>query len=474
MKCKVLLMSMMLVLTVFLAAAQHNTANEKLNRKAKSFKQAEWMKTDFPVMKKQQMGGHWWEPDTICLFNEKSEPTVRYLYEYDTNVCLLKRFAQVFQDGAWVNAEQYFYTYDGNNNMLTSFRQGWHNNAWVNNVYNTYTYDEYNNMLTYSDQYWNSNNNSWLTSSRKTYTYDESNNMLTFLYEHLRNNIWEIDWRDTYTYDANNNMLLFLQEEWQNNVWVKVYEGKNTYTYDENNNVLTYLCEEWRNGTLDSSSKYTYTYDLNNNQLTELYDRGVFSGTVVYTYDANNNMLTELYKDWENDIQVYGWKGTYTYDENNNLLTQLEEEWQSGVWVNDRQYSWTYDVNDNCTLVEATDNNYLPIYYNNMQSNQGFNSCYKATAIYKEYNKQTAITDVTLSDISVYPNPTQGELIINNEQLIIKGVEIIDMFGKTLNRHCEERSNQFSIDLSPLPAGIYMVRITTGKETVTKRVVKTQ
>ena len=73
--------------------------------------------------------------------------------------------------------------------------------------------------------------------------------------------------------------------------------------------------------------------------------------------------------------------------------------------------------------------------------------------------------------IQVYPNPTTGQLTIENGQLTINNVGIFDMMGR---KQLSIVNCQLSIEIniSHLPAGIYFVQIQTEKEIVTKKVIK--
>jgi len=66
---------------------------------------------------------------------------------------------------------------------------------------------------------------------------------------------------------------------------------------------------------------------------------------------------------------------------------------------------------------------------------------------------------VTGNELWVYPNPTTGQLIINNEQLTIKNVEIFDIVGCKLSAFCFLPSAFIEIDISHLASGIYFLRI---------------
>jgi len=80
---------------------------------------------------------------------------------------------------------------------------------------------------------------------------------------------------------------------------------------------------------------------------------------------------------------------------------------------------------------------------------------------------------VELSGIKVYPNPTTGELRIENGELRIINVEIVDVYGKILSsHHLITSSSHHLINIAHLPAGNYFVKIITEQGEVVKKVVK--
>jgi len=83
-------------------------------------------------------------------------------------------------------------------------------------------------------------------------------------------------------------------------------------------------------------------------------------------------------------------------------------------------------------------------------------------------NPNVGIASATLSNlIQVYPNPTTGQLTINNYELRIKreDIELFDIMGRkqTIIINCQ-LSIVNSIDISHLPSGMYFLRV--GNETV--------
>jgi len=65
----------------------------------------------------------------------------------------------------------------------------------------------------------------------------------------------------------------------------------------------------------------------------------------------------------------------------------------------------------------------------------------------------------TRPEIRIFPNPTTGQLTINNEQLTIKNVEIFDVIGQKVNHQSSIVNCQLSIDISHLANGMYFLKI---------------
>jgi len=102
----------------------------------------------------------------------------------------------------------------------------------------------------------------------------------------------------------------------------------------------------------------------------------------------------------------------------------------------------------------------------------------KSTEAYNEIELiGNALVGINESDniqnISIYPNPTTGELKIESGELRVENIDIFDNYGRKQKIIINyQLSNVNSINISHLQAGIYFLAIATDQGIVYKKVVK--
>lgn len=74
-----------------------------------------------------------------------------------------------------------------------------------------------------------------------------------------------------------------------------------------------------------------------------------------------------------------------------------------------------------------------------------------------------------LGGISIYPNPTEGMIRINMEELDTYTVDVLNVLGELV--HTSVVNSNTSIDLNDLGAGVYVVRVSTEEAAYTERVI---
>jgi len=74
----------------------------------------------------------------------------------------------------------------------------------------------------------------------------------------------------------------------------------------------------------------------------------------------------------------------------------------------------------------------------------------------------------------VYPNPTTGELRITNYELRMGNIDIFDIYGRKQKAESgkQKAEEEMVMDISHLPAGIYLIRIQTEAGTVMEKIIK--
>ena len=83
---------------------------------------------------------------------------------------------------------------------------------------------------------------------------------------------------------------------------------------------------------------------------------------------------------------------------------------------------------------------------------------------------QLSVEDQELErSIQLYPNPVKDILSIKSEAIVISKVAIYSVLGKKIK---EVKSNFESIGISNLSKGLYIIRIFSDKESITKRIIK--
>ncbi|MGC4129451.1 MAG: M12 family metallo-peptidase [Bergeyella sp.] len=77
----------------------------------------------------------------------------------------------------------------------------------------------------------------------------------------------------------------------------------------------------------------------------------------------------------------------------------------------------------------------------------------------------------SIDAITVSPNPTKGEITISSSDKILS-YQIFDTSGRIISEDSKLNANKKTVNLSRKAAGTYLVKVTTDKETVTKKVIK--
>ncbi len=80
-------------------------------------------------------------------------------------------------------------------------------------------------------------------------------------------------------------------------------------------------------------------------------------------------------------------------------------------------------------------------------------------------NYLTGLNEIVKSDFRIYPNPTNGKISIEAENIV--NIEIMNIEGKQIYIGKVNK-----VDLTAQPKGIYIIKVVTDKQSITKKIVK--
>ncbi len=83
------------------------------------------------------------------------------------------------------------------------------------------------------------------------------------------------------------------------------------------------------------------------------------------------------------------------------------------------------------------------------------------------------IDDNTFSNFNMFPNPSNSMLHLDFPQHITKGtIMVFDVLGKELSTQKFEATNSVEFNISNWIEGIYLIKVTSGKNSQTKQFIK--
>jgi len=175
--------------------------------------------------------------------------------------------------------------------------------------------------------------------------------------------------------------------------------------------------------------------------------------TNIDTSNVSTNLATIT---WSSEPNVTQWEVEYKL--------QTASEWAAKSTTYTPTFTFVNLIEDTtyCTRIQSI-------------CGEGVQSDYSGVFCFR--TKTTGIVSHPDKDkITIYPNPTTGELRITNYELRDNStIEVYDVLGRKQKAEGKFPSNlegSGEVDISHLPAGIYFLRITTDYGVTTKKVVK--
>ncbi len=315
---------------------------------------------------------------------------------------------------------------------------------------------------------------------------------------------------DSIYYDAQGRISWFSGFQFLNNAWLNVY--KVYYAYDANGNLVqrtnfnSFGTDEFTQGGVydyrfDEQNRPTghtayfgdyedifeeaeYLYDAEGRRYMDVMLQGFGSVDsslkILYTYDANDRLISKVYYTYDG----FGWdeynSEVFEYDYAGNCIDHSTKD-NTGSYTSRRLYEYNE--------VGASDVS-MPYYFTELGYPEAFDDAnmrvlehfYSLDAdfvlqyicdYYYIYNDLPwGVESYDAVNVLVGPNPTSNYCQLRAAEMPISQVLVYDLFGRLIETMNVNDYN-CTLDLTDVPAGVYMVKIALENgQTSVKKIVK--
>jgi len=408
-------------------------------------------------------------------------------YSYGTNGNLISELWRSLQSGTWMNKYLALYVYDENDNQITETLQSWGDGAWKTVYIFTSSYDLQGNQLTELIEQYESGE--LINANLYTYTYDNSGNQLTF-----KSQLWNgIDWQNkfltTNTFNELNKLETEIQQNWDDGAWLDYYIA--SYTYDSNGILTSVLAEQLLFTFWMYAFQNLYTADEYGNLDSQLVQHWDASNEVWYDHSLSMRTFNEDGL-WLTDFRQERYAGvlendkyyTRIFDSENSLTESTFQIWENDEWLNytkvivdfssglahAQAYQW-----DGNSWLESPYADWLTIFMHgeHIFSNDGLDVEFYYTEATGIEEQNTGNENIV---IHCFPNPATHQINIEINpawQAESCFIELINQSGQRV-KFMELSSNSkssASIKVKNVTPGLYLLKLTAGKLTSTRKVV---
>lgn len=283
--------------------------------------------------------------------------------------------------------------------------------------------------------------NNWRNVYYIDYTYDQDGNLAS---RTNYNNIdgWQMGGIYSYSYNDNHQIVLSLL------TMMDMLFQKIEYSYD-NGRLKEELWYSYNGYNLAPDEKLTYVYD-NNGFLTNIWD-SVSDGTGW----SHNGLETYVHDQYGNTTEFH------RYNSARNETSRSEFEYNYDMPLSTTQIPYNPEI-----IRPQTFNNthcYTTEHY--WMADVNLDLQYVCDYLYN-YDDYIGIPALSQPAVTVYPNPTEGHLTIEADQ--IANTTVFNSLGQIVATFNATNA----IDLSPLPSGVYTLRVKTANGVKTQQVVR--
>ena len=403
-----------------------------------------------------------YQPDTIIIFLDTVEqPLYTYggvhnlVLQYDANGLLTHSRKESISNSLWHYKED-TYLYDDQHNYLTiNTRIDGYDFYDVIDTRTQYTYQD-GLMKSYCFYVYNMHGrNPWHCHDSIAYEYDNAGRLIKESTYYLSNHLTDV------IYEYNGNVTVIVSQGFANGTsgtWQTL--SQTTQNFSEQGVIINEITESFNQPTILKSYDYTDNGKVES-ILTQVKTDGQWQNSqwLHYSYDRDSHLTHAEIKAWKNNTFIDLYRAVYALDNLGYPIEVSFEKFLDGVWV---EGSWQ---------------NGFYVYPDHHLKRQNDILCQENTQRILIHYCNTQLPDYDIDELpsfepicTIHPNPTTGQITITGKDL--KLAEVFNALGQRV-ASAKGEGERMTIDISTLPAGVYMVNVTDkdGRKCV-KKVVK--
>lgn len=290
---------------------------------------------------------------------------------------------------------------------------------------------------------WNISSSQWVASSATEHMYNGQNQRVkdsSYTISSTGNTPTSMS---IYTYDSNGDQEHMLMLMWNGSGFDSVRQAFNTFT---NNLVVTVTEQEYDNNQWINSS----------------FDTSGYNSTGIYNYNEYREWDTAT-KEWVNvDLE------TRIINSKDLPASAAISEWDGGTkqWNKVADAELTYNSNDQPTKLNVF------IYLGGIKLP---NPYYVSNIYYEHYFDVGIDKTINTEKLKVYPNPATTSINIELDGRKDTKLSLINMTGQTVRvQNIADNTNNAVVNIAGLPAGNYILNVTSSNVAPAKQIVTIQ
>jgi len=367
--------------------------------------------------------------------------------------------------------------YNSDGNETINIRYGWdfEENKWIKMFKGVSSYED-GKLTEYID--YELIGTQWIEYYKIEHKYENGRETLWMIYEWM--GTWQFSSKGETKYDSHGNETLYIESMWNGSTWIDMFKSKTDYKYDNAGNMTELISYYWGENDWVIGYKSEYEYDDDRNVIMSASygwdnEEKKWTGWEKYEYQYNDGNLDSMISyQWETMNWIESHKYKYEYDENKNMIVSEGYNWENDDWVeSDRQehcYDLSYSKKDLVVPPDMNMNNKKIEEKSYLWDGKDWivNNVVKYYWSEKEIN---GIDDLkqTFSSVTIYPNPASSEIHILSDTKEITDYVIYNSIGQTVMYGTLQ--DNFTINISGLQSGIYIIRIKADHKVISKKIV---